>query len=468
MRKSEALKVHEEVLEWRKSVGSRSEIQASYHSIGTVYLNDQKYDMALDYFKKAMKVQKELSENPELDKADDRNGFNNKHSFAATHSNVGLVHLRTGNLLEAERQIKQALELYTEYFFGEQTLDISYCYHNLGMIYRRLKQYDKTHEYYTKSLNIKLKYLGEKSIDVGTTYMNLATLELARKNVQMFFDYSAKCYEILNECLSDKNHHQIMMAKENYAHGLFLMNRKEESKEIFLETIAVHEERNDFEKGLLVLYKNMIYYLKEQKQFRTIFRFLAPVMKTKLLRAYHYIIMDEVYENLNDESLREDNLCLEYGIEKFPNSIDLLQYSGTKYFDRDFVELRDFTLKIYNLFKKIGKNENLPIILFSQAMLETNREKYAEKAFLLINEGLKIMPDDTEILAMKAYAFCLDKKYQECLDILTMLTENSTKNHSVLKPYFEDILDMGEANDQDCENFLKEVTDLNNKLHKVE
>lgn len=53
----ESLLIHKEVLDWRLSTKNPCEIQASYHSIGTLYLQDQQYDKVNDivhvvFFKK--------------------------------------------------------------------------------------------------------------------------------------------------------------------------------------------------------------------------------------------------------------------------------------------------------------------------------------------------------------------------------------------------------------------------------
>lgn len=68
--------------------------------------------------------------------------------------------------------------------FGEYHIDTAQSYHNIGMTYSFINNYEEALEYYKKSLQIKIKVFGdnhsevaEAFLSIGSTYDKLSEFE---------------------------------------------------------------------------------------------------------------------------------------------------------------------------------------------------------------------------------------------------------------------------------------------------
>ena len=52
-------------------------------------------------------------------------------------------------------------------------MDVATSYNNLGLVHRKLGNYEQAKEYYHRDLAISLKQLGPEHVDVATSYNNL-------------------------------------------------------------------------------------------------------------------------------------------------------------------------------------------------------------------------------------------------------------------------------------------------------
>ena len=81
--------------------------------------------------------------------------------------------------LMRQRRTKEALNLMSKTLavgkdkLGEDNLEVAQTYNIIGVLYWSEEDYDKSIEYYKKSLNIRIQILGDKNSLVGSSYNNM-------------------------------------------------------------------------------------------------------------------------------------------------------------------------------------------------------------------------------------------------------------------------------------------------------
>lgn len=122
----------------------------AHNEIGVIYLNQERFDMAIPEFKEAIKI------NPNFDQA---------------YDNLGVAYDKSGNLEEAVLAHKKALEL------SPYNVKI---YNNLGNAYIKLEQFDKAIEAYKNALKLNPHYKAVYN-NLGVIYFKQGMYDEARK-----------------------------------------------------------------------------------------------------------------------------------------------------------------------------------------------------------------------------------------------------------------------------------------------
>jgi tetratricopeptide (TPR) repeat protein len=122
----------------------------AHNEIGVIYLNQDKYDMAIPEFKESIKL------NPKFDQA---------------YDNLGVAYDKSGNLKEAIVQHEKALQL------SPYNAKI---YNNLGNAYNKLSQFEQAIETYKKALELNPDYKAVYN-NLGVIYYKQGRYDEARK-----------------------------------------------------------------------------------------------------------------------------------------------------------------------------------------------------------------------------------------------------------------------------------------------
>lgn len=165
--------------------------------------------------------------------------------------------------------------------------------------------------------------------------------------------------------------------------------------------VNIHKERNDFHKGLLILYKKMAYYYLEKKNYKMIYQFLAPVMRTNLNRPYQYIVMDEVLNKLDIQDAEEE-IQLLGGVKRYPTDYDILS-TYLKKIQHDVNKVNEFIDIIisnyeddkFELYQFVGKqmydnNENNNGLSVIESAINQHPEIKVFFKYFLYSPNLKI------------------------------------------------------------------------------
>jgi len=133
-----------------------SGITEALHHLGLSYDHWGKYDSAMIYYNKALKIAEIIDE---------------KERVANIENNLGNIYLSWGNYEKALNYYISSLELYEEVF---DSSGISMSYNNIGIIYYDWHEWDKCLSYYEKSFMVD-SLLGDE-IGQAQTLNNIAIL----------------------------------------------------------------------------------------------------------------------------------------------------------------------------------------------------------------------------------------------------------------------------------------------------
>lgn len=178
-----ALKFHNDALEFAKSISDKHYQCVSLNNLGVVYRRLDNHAYASEYHIKALKLAEEI-----------------KDTF-----NIAVACNSLGNIFSLNGRYDEALEYFQRALFlskkMENLLGQAMNYNNIGEVYEFKGDYEKAKEYYSKSLDVNFKINSLKGI--GINYNALGKIELYLGNVAKAYNYFKKSLEI-DKQLGDK------------------------------------------------------------------------------------------------------------------------------------------------------------------------------------------------------------------------------------------------------------------------
>jgi len=175
-RLSEALAEAQKAEDIYREINDSSGISSVLSNMGTIYFNRSSYQLALDYYLRALRYKEALGQEngvaglecnigniyinqKQFEQArkhytDAQEVFirlGNKRGISYTHNNLGLIFEETGELERAINSYMSAFEIDKE--LGDR-LGMASSYYNLGEIYRKTNRLSLAKEHYNESLQI--------------------------------------------------------------------------------------------------------------------------------------------------------------------------------------------------------------------------------------------------------------------------------------------------------------------------
>ena len=211
----------------------------SYNNIAQIHELLEDYQRAQKYYQKALDIaQAKLHKN---------------HPFLSTlHGNLGNLYYVMEEDKKSFQEHKKALDIRLFLSKGDVTTDLALSYHAMGLLYQKSQDYNKSLEYfektlninnqllskdniansktyssmgmvyqqmgkkeealefYMKSLNLEKKILGKNHRDLARSYNSLSLLYFSKKNYRLAYDYTKKAFEIFKH-----NNHQNFTLLDN-------------------------------------------------------------------------------------------------------------------------------------------------------------------------------------------------------------------------------------------------------------
>ena len=201
------------------------ELANCYNNIATVYGKQGKYDQALEYYQKALKIRlKKLGAN---------------HPDVATcYNNIAIVYKNQGKYDQALEYYQKALKIRLKKL-GADHPDVAMSYNNIVNVYNYQGKYDQALEYYQKALAIYLKKLGANHPDVAMSYSNIAMVYGNQGKYDQALEYSQKALAIRLKKL-EADHPSVAMSYNNIANVYYSQGKYDQALEYLQKALAIY------------------------------------------------------------------------------------------------------------------------------------------------------------------------------------------------------------------------------------
>ncbi|KAL8608275.1 hypothetical protein ACOMHN_042142 [Nucella lapillus] len=157
--------------------------QAS-NSIGVVYVKQRRWEEAIELFDKSMKQ---------------HTGQDDKENIASSYINLGMCHMENGDPERGLTDMRKALQMYEELYFGHLPLEVGNLLTNIGLCYRRLDNMEEAEVMYMRSLKVKANAVGWDHDVVAMAYLNLGTLNMHRNDFAKAEEWARKTMTVQEE-----------------------------------------------------------------------------------------------------------------------------------------------------------------------------------------------------------------------------------------------------------------------------
>jgi tetratricopeptide (TPR) repeat protein len=162
-----------------EQIESKKFIAKSFMKIGSSYLDQGNYDIAVEYFLKSLENSEELNDNLGISKS---------------LNNIGIVYWYQQNYDKTIEYFTKSLKISEEL---EDKNGIARSFNNIGMVFSLKGDYEKALENYFKSLKINEEIVDKKGISIVD--VNMAELNISLKNNAKAVDYAEKSLYLAKE-----------------------------------------------------------------------------------------------------------------------------------------------------------------------------------------------------------------------------------------------------------------------------
>jgi tetratricopeptide (TPR) repeat protein len=182
-----ALEYYTKGLKIQEEIGNKRGISDALNSIAVIYTGQGDIDRSLEYHIKSLKIQEEIGEKKGIALALLNVGIAYIYQVDPSVQSPSADELRIG-LAKALEYINRSLKIYSEI---EDKKGIAACYMSIGAVYMAQKKYEKTLQYYLKSmkLNKELGYpepIRNSAKRLAVVYKGTGQYKLALENYELY------------------------------------------------------------------------------------------------------------------------------------------------------------------------------------------------------------------------------------------------------------------------------------------
>ena len=228
--------------------------------IGLCYFKLDNYSEAIEWFQKALDLQREMGD---------------LESIASTLNNIGLNYKMRGNYDKAIEYYEQTIRIDEELDKGSE---IAITLNNIGMVYRLWGKYDKAIEYFERSLNLKSSLKEQDGVSKSLKYIGLVYTDWGKYDEAIrSFRESLKIEESLN------NEAEAAVRLNNLGRVYFYQNHYDTALVYFEKNLEFQIRSNDM--GQIALaYNNIGKVYEAQKKYKDAVQYLSSALEiyTKL------------------------------------------------------------------------------------------------------------------------------------------------------------------------------------------
>lgn len=126
------------------------------------------------------------------------------NNLAQCYNNVGYLSYLAGKYQDALDFHKKALKMRIE-TIGERSIDAAQSYDNMGMAQFAMEDYDNSLKSHLQALSIRKEVQGEKHPELAWSYLGIGDVKYARKDYAEALDNYQKAYEVRKEGIGEKH-----------------------------------------------------------------------------------------------------------------------------------------------------------------------------------------------------------------------------------------------------------------------
>jgi tetratricopeptide (TPR) repeat protein len=391
-------------------------ILSSYKNIASAYMLYAENQKALEYFEKALKLSRELSD---------------KKSEADVLGNMGLINESQDDFQLALEKILLSLEIREK--IGDKK-GIASSYNYIGIIYSDQNNNKKSLEYYYKSLEIR-KELNDK-IGIAELYNNLGVVYIDQKKIDSAITIFRKSLEIEKELQLKEG---IALAYNNLGLCFRIINKNDSALFYHKKSLAINEEMKN-KKGIALANYNVGADFLNIGDLNNAIHFAEKSLNISLEINNLYTqqsansLLGEIYEKGKDfkralfykkiYSQISDSI---YNLESQKNMAEMNIKYETEKKDKELIKLeKEKQIKQLEIDRQKSEKHQLVIILLAAFFIITSLGIFT----LVVKKTSNKLVNTNKILIKKNIE--IDKKKKE----INMLAIQIARFQSQMNPHF--------------------------------
>ena len=332
----EALDYYKKALKINKNLNYKDGIAVQINYIGDVYNFQGQYDKAVEYYRKALAINEELGK---------------KGRIAVQLHNIGMVYYSWGHNDKAIEYYRKALVINEELDKKDLEADLL---SDMGLVYNSQEQFDKALDHYRRALTINRK-LGKKD-KVAINFFNIGELYNFLGERDRAIDYYMKAL-IIDEELGNKN--SLAIHLNGLADAYYYWAQYDKAIEYLKKALVVAEELGQKNRIALILRNFGRSYWWKKKYKKAIDYFKRSIALTENLRitaegsVRRYYLASQIYtyQLLISTYIRDKKVDAAFDTIELCSAKYLLEQIGAK------LNKKDFKFKGIKKYKKqINKN----------------------------------------------------------------------------------------------------------------
>ena len=221
-----AIEYFRKAIELQKELGLEMDLAYSLNNLADLYESQGRYSEAEPLYMQALELRKRLLGEEHADVANSLNHLAGLYEYQGRYS-------------EAEPLYAQALAL-RKRLLGEEHADVANSLNNLAGLYESQGRYSEAERLYMQALELRKRLLGEEHADVATSLHNLAFLYY----VQGRYGEAESLYAqalALREHLFGEEHPDVTASLNNLARVYYAQGRYSEAEPMLVQALALRK-----------------------------------------------------------------------------------------------------------------------------------------------------------------------------------------------------------------------------------
>ncbi|CAF3054440.1 unnamed protein product [Rotaria sp. Silwood2] len=284
------------------SLNNHSLLSLCYNDLGSIYVNQSNYIVALQFFNKA------LSTN------------NNNNNLSKIYSALSDVHFKMANYHMALEYLEKSLEYQSE---TEYSI-IANTYINMGKIYVATNESEKASQVFNKANEYQLKELPNTHPDISYTYNAIGLMFLDENQQEKALEYIEKAHQLQLESLPN-NHPDFADSYRNFAN--VYMKKGDLDKALFYYEKVLENQLKTLlwsNPSVVDTYRSIGNIHREKKNYDQASIYFHKILGSQLERMpLSDTSISNAYQNIGDLCLEKLNLdeALHFYLELLNNEL---------------------------------------------------------------------------------------------------------------------------------------------------